>query len=136
MALGTPLFAGLVRANCTVTIQVATAAPTGGTQVTWSTLKSGVPVLLTTTSGSRQYPLGTFDERVDCKIAGKEPLLQRDDIRLYVTAAGPGVAAFVGRYLAVASGQGHSRGAGGVLRERVNLNCTVLQVPADGGSAL
>lgn len=135
MAVGSPLFR-FIRANAVVTLKTASVSVTGGTVVTWVALKAGVDVVISNARSSRQFQAGTFDGRGEYAVSGREPYLQRADIRLLVTAAAPGMAGLVGRYLSVVTSQTHARGGAGLVQERVSLSCTVLAVPADAGTTL
>lgn len=135
MAIGDLLFR-LLRANATIDVEAGTPALAGGTQYTWAAVASGVNVLVTTASGNRDLGNGVFNTRDAFKVAGIDPSLNRPDVRLKVVTAVAGLSALVGRYLSVVGGQGHSRGNGGILPARINLDCVVQEVPADAGGEL
>lgn len=135
MAVGSPLFR-LLRANAVVAVEAAASNPTGGTVNTWAVVADGVDVLVTQAGGGRDYASGLMTDRNTYSVAGVDPSLGRPDVRLRVTAVGPGLAALDGRYLAVVSGVVHPAGAGGLLPPRVNLSCVVMETPADAGTAL
>lgn len=137
MGLGTPLFGGLLRSNAVVTIRQASVNPSGGSVPSWSTLKTGVDVLVSQIQSERDTRNGVMMERIQCSVAGKDPLLSRADVQFLVTAAVPGLLNLVGMYLSATSpGTNHSRGVGGILKERVNVRCQTVDVPADDGGEL
>lgn len=137
MALGTRLFGTLLKSNAVVDVQAETPSGTaGGTILAWADVATRIDVLVTQAGGVRDFAAGTTNERASHTVAGRHPALNRADVRLRVRQAGPGLAHLVGRYLAVVGGQAHAAGSGGLLRERVNLQCTVLETPVDSGREL
>jgi hypothetical protein len=135
MAIGDLLFS-IISANATVDVEAGTPSLSGGTTYTWAAVASGVNVLVTQTQGGRDFANGVYNQRGQYAVAGVDPSLDRSDVRLKVVTAAPGLQWLVGRYLSVAASAGHSRGAGGILPARINLNCVIQEVPADDGSVL
>lgn len=135
MAVGSLLFR-LVRANAVVTVEVGTASASGGTVLTWSTLKAGVDVIVSRASGGRDFNSGVYNERLTCTVTGRDPEMGRPDVRLRVTAAAKGMTWMVGRYIAVNNAVTYARGGAGLVQERVTVSGTILEVPADTGSEL
>ena len=129
MAVGTLLFRRL-RANCVVTVEKGNPNPAGGTQITWSTVASGVDVVVSNLQGVRDTAGGTLGFRGTCSVSGRDPSLARPDVRLKVTAAAPGLTWLVGLYLSITGGQTHPRGGAGLVQERVGLSCTILELPS------
>lgn len=135
MAVGEPLFA-LLKTNCVVDVEAGVVALAGGSQWTWPVVASVVNVLLTTTDGQRDGSNGVAMQRDSCKVAGLDPSLARSDVRFKVVATVPGLAWLVGRYLMPLSGVPHAKGSGGLVKARINRNCTVQEITANPGTSL
>jgi hypothetical protein len=135
MAVGARIFGQnrLLTSNAVVDIESSTPAPAGGTQHTWAAFASSVDVLITTVNAAPDYAAGVNAERVGYKLAGVHVGLMRSGIRIKVTAC-PDLPDLVGRYLAPQGVSRHPAGRGGLLAARINLDCTVLQIPGDDGS--
>lgn len=135
MAVGTLLFR-LIRANAVVTVEAGTATASGGTVLTWAAAKSGVDVVISNLSASRDFESGTYNVRGTCTVSGRDPQLARPDVRLKVTAAGKGLHWLEGLYLSITGGSPHARGGAGLVLERVTLSCTILEIPGIAGTEI
>lgn len=136
MGLGNRIFGPnrLLTSNAVVDVEKGTAAPAGGTTYTWAAIASGVDVLLSGVGGGRDFASGTAAERTRYLVSGVDPSLNRPDVRLKVVRC-PDLPDLEGRYLAVLSSNHHPAGRGGLIRGRVNLDCSVLELPGDSGGA-
>lgn len=131
MGIGNRIFGTnrLLTSNCVVDIEKEAASAAGGTVLTWSVLTSAVDVLVTLTSGTRDFAAGGLTQRDSFVVSGVESTLDRPDTRLKVVTF-PDDTTLVGRYLSVDAVTSHPAGRGGLLAKRITLQCSVLDTPA------
>jgi len=125
-----PLFGNLVRSNAVVTVQAVTVAQAdGGTVETFSTVvATGVPVLITGMSGSRDAPYGTDAATDRGKLSGVDASLNRLDVRLLVTTAPTDRPEMLGWYLRITP-VGHPGGQYGLVGQRVTADWSRVEIP-------
>lgn len=82
------LFDGLIEPNATVTIQRRTTArdASGGNAETWTTVVSGVDVLVSGLSGSRDQRFDAKNNTIKGTCTGEHSALTRQNIRLLFTS--------------------------------------------------
>ncbi len=121
----------IITTNATVDIEPYQTAigDDGGTVYTYApAIVTGVPVLFTLHSGSRDGSYGTDAQRDSGTISGVEPQLNRADIRLKVASYDENTE-YVGTYWRVTAFQRHPNGRGGLLKYRITLQVEQLDMP-------
>lgn len=116
----------LILSNATVTVEAyAITQAAGGTVQTYSTIASGIEVLVTLFAGDRDGSFGSDAQRDVATLTGVDTSLNRTDTRIKITDF-PDMPEFVNTYWRVTSPQHHPQSPGGLLASRIT--CSIQRV--------